>query len=54
MFGYVSKLARNLRGPSMEERELAYLNQSVDRVDLEFRQRQIERGLFRGRPLHYL
>ena len=39
MFGYVSKIASRLRAPSIEERELAYLNQSVDRVDLEYRQR---------------
>lgn len=51
MFGYVSKLASKLRGPTTEERELAYLNASTDRVDLEYRQRQIDRGLFRGRPL---
>ena len=49
MFGYVSKIASKLRAPSVEQRELAYLNQSVDRVDLEYRQRQIDRGLFRQR-----
>ena len=54
MFGYVSKLAKNFRGPSIEERELAYLNQSVDRVDLEYRQRQIDRGMFRGRATSFL
>ncbi len=54
MFGYVSKLAKNLRGPSIEEREIAYLNQSIDRVDLEYRQRQIDRGMFRGRPNNFL
>lgn len=51
MFGYVSKIASRLRGPSVEQRELDYLNASTDRVDLEYRQRQIDRGLFRGRPL---
>jgi hypothetical protein len=50
MFGYVSKIASKLRGPSIAERELAYLNASSDRVDLEYRQRQIDRGLFRTRP----
>ena len=35
-------------------RELAYLNASTDRVDLEYRQRQIDRGLFRNRPLNML
>lgn len=54
MFGYVSKIAKSLRGPSIEDRELAYLNQSVDRIDLEYRQRQIERGLFRSRPASFL
>ena len=49
MFGYVSKIASKLRAPTTEEREMAYLNASVDRVDLEYRQRQIERGMFRSR-----
>jgi Protein of unknown function (DUF3563). len=47
MFGPVKKIARALRGQSIEERELAYLNSAVDRVDLEYRQRQIDRGMFR-------
>jgi hypothetical protein len=47
MFGPVKKFARALRGPSIEERELDYLNGSADRVDLEYRQRQIDRGMFR-------
>jgi hypothetical protein len=50
MFGYVSKIASKLRGPSIEDREMAYLNSSADRVDLEYRQRQVDRGLFRNRP----
>ena len=54
MFGYVSKLASKLRGPSIEDRELAYLNASTDRVDLEYRQRQVDRGMFRKRPLSML
>ena len=49
MFGYVSKIASKLRAPSTEEREIDYLNQSVDRVDLEYRQRQVDRGMFRQR-----
>ena len=40
-------LARGLRAPSRAERELAYLNSAVDRYDLEYRQRQIDRGQFR-------
>jgi hypothetical protein len=54
MFGYVSKIATKLRGPSIEEREMAYLNGSMDRVDLEYRQRQIDRGMFRNRSLGLL
>jgi hypothetical protein len=54
MFGYVSKIASKLRAPTIEEREMAYLNGSTDRVDLEYRQRQVDRGLFRGRPLGIL
>lgn len=54
MFGYVSKIAGKLRAPTIEERELAYLNQSVDRVDLEYRQRQIDRGMFRNRGIGLL
>ncbi len=38
---------RALRIPSSEERETAYLNGAIDRIDLEYRQRQIDRGLFR-------
>ena len=54
MFGYVSKIASKLRAPTIEERELAYLNQSVDRVDLEYRQRQVDRGMFRSRGMGLL
>ena len=49
MFGPIKKIARALRVPSVQEREMAYLNGSQDRFDLEFRQRQIDRGLFRRR-----
>ena len=54
MFGYVSKIASRLRAPTIEERETDYLNQSVDRVDLEYRQRQIDRGMFRNRGIGFL
>lgn len=37
--------------PSREERERAYLNASADRYDLEYRQRQVDAGLFREKPL---
>jgi hypothetical protein len=35
--------------PSRADRERAYLEQSVDQIDLELRQREIDRGLFRAR-----
>ncbi|MBO3759621.1 DUF3563 family protein [Ciceribacter sp. L1K23] len=48
MFEPIRKIARALRAPSRAEREMAYLNDARDCVDLEYRQRQIDRGLFRG------
>ncbi|GAK72337.1 hypothetical protein RRU01S_25_00270 [Agrobacterium rubi TR3 = NBRC 13261] len=47
MFGPIRKLARAVRGKSVQEREFDYLSDSVSRVDLEFRQREIDRGMFR-------
>lgn len=47
MFGQLKKFARAIRIPSVAEREMAYLNGSRDRIDLEYRQRQIDSGLFR-------
>ncbi|MET3854109.1 MULTISPECIES: DUF3563 family protein [unclassified Rhizobium] len=49
MFGPIKKIARALRAPNAQEREMAYLNGSYDRIDLEYRQRQVDRGLFRTR-----
>lgn len=49
MFKSIKRLGKALRGPSREEREFAYLSGSHDLVDLEHRQRQIDRGLFAGR-----
>lgn len=49
MFGPIKKFARALRAPTAQEREMAYLNGSADRIDLEYRQRQVDRGLFRNR-----
>ncbi|MBB4185049.1 hypothetical protein GGE07_001678 [Sinorhizobium terangae] len=48
MFKQLEKLTRALHIPTVQERETAYLNGSVDRIDLEYRQRQIDRGLFRN------
>ena len=47
MFDQLRKFARAMRVPSVAEREIAYLNGSSDRIDLEYRQRQIDSGLFR-------
>jgi hypothetical protein len=47
MFTPIKKFAKAFRARSVEEREMAYLNGSNDRFDLEYRQRQIDRGLFR-------
>ncbi|GEO84478.1 MULTISPECIES: DUF3563 family protein [Alphaproteobacteria] len=49
MFKPLRKIAHALRIPTSTEREMAYLNGAHDMVDLEFRQREIERGLFRNR-----
>ena len=49
MFGPIKKFARALRVPSAQEREMAYLNGAHDRFDLEYRQRQVDRGIFRQR-----
>lgn len=38
------------RRPARQEAELDYLNQSTSRVDLELRQREIDRGRFRHLP----
>ena len=47
MFKQIKTFARALRVANTDEREMAYLNDAIDRVDLEYRQRQVDRGLFR-------
>ncbi|MDF1631875.1 DUF3563 family protein [Mycoplana sp. MJR14] len=47
MLKQIRNFTRALRVPSAAERETAYLNGAIDRIDLEYRQRQIDRGLFR-------
>lgn len=44
MLKQLKNFARALRVPTQEERDAAYLNGAVDVIDLEFRQRQIDRG----------
>lgn len=40
-------LKQLVRVPTVADRERAYLEESVDRYDLELRQREIDRGRFR-------
>ena len=47
--GLVQNLKNVLRGPSREELERAYLDGATSVVDLELRQREIDRGRFRRR-----
>ncbi len=47
MFGPLRKIARAVRGKTTQEREFDYLCDSVSRIDLEFRQREVDRGMFR-------
>lgn len=42
-----ANLKKALRSVSVNEREAAYLNEAGDRLDLELRQREIDRGMFR-------
>ena len=42
-----ANLKKALRSVSASEREVAYLNEAGDRIDLELRQREVDRGLFR-------
>jgi hypothetical protein len=48
MFERVKSFIRAFHIPTAAELEREYLNGSVNRVDLEFRQRQVERGMFRN------
>ncbi len=48
--GLIQNLRVALRGPSRAEAELAYLNDSTSRIDLEMRMREIDRGRFRHLP----
>ncbi|QRM54815.1 DUF3563 family protein [Sinorhizobium sp. BG8] len=47
MLKQIKNFTRALRAPTAEDREAAYLNGAIDRIDLEYRQRQIDRGMFR-------
>lgn len=47
MLMQLKSLIRWFDVPTVAQLELAYLNRCRDRADLEYRQRQIELGLFR-------
>lgn len=47
MFNQLRAIARALRVQTVEEREAAYLDEAGDRIDLEYRQRNLDRGMFR-------
>ncbi|MFT4152074.1 MAG: DUF3563 family protein [Paracoccaceae bacterium] len=44
----LKKFIRSLKPLTRAERENAYLCGAQDRVDLEYRQREIDRGLFQA------
>ncbi|ESW60736.1 MAG: hypothetical protein Q27BPR15_10240 [Rhodobacter sp. CACIA14H1] len=48
MFERVKSFIRAFHIPTAAELEREYLNGAANRVDLEFRQRQVERGMFRN------
>jgi hypothetical protein len=45
--GLIQNLRSRLRLPTRAEVELSYLNESISPIDLEMRQREIDRGRFR-------
>ena len=45
--GLMNNLKAAFRGRAREDAELDYLNQATSPVDLEMRQREIDRGRFR-------
>lgn len=47
MFSPFKSLVHLFQLPRVEDLEASYLEASYDRLNLEYRQRQIEQGLFR-------
>lgn len=43
-----AKFVKAITPQSRQSRENAYLNLAEDRYDLEYRQRQVDRGLFKN------
>ncbi len=48
--GLIQNLRSRLRLPTRADAELSYLNESSSAIDLELRQREIDRGRFRHIP----
>ncbi|MEO6012343.1 MAG: DUF3563 domain-containing protein [Devosia sp.] len=48
--GLIQTLKSALRQRAAFDPELAYLNEATSRVDLELRQREVDRGRFRNLP----
>ena len=48
--GLINQLKSALRGQNRTQLEEAYLAQSTSQIDLELRQREIDRGRFRHLP----
>jgi hypothetical protein len=48
--GLIGNFRAAFQRVSRQEAELDYLNQSTSRIDLEMRQREIDRGRFRHLP----
>ncbi len=46
MFTQLKKLRSAFHIPNEQERIRNYLNQATDRIDLEYRMRQVDRGVF--------
>lgn len=46
MFARIKSFLHQFELPSVRDLQREYLNGAANRVDLEFRQRQVERGLF--------
>ncbi len=47
MFNLFKTILSGTSSPAISERERAYLNESVSRIDLERREREVESGKFR-------
>lgn len=51
--GLFERVRVALRGPDRGSVELGYLNEATSRIDLEMREREIDRGRFRHLPRRY-